>query len=73
MPPNYHLESFWEDRFQHESHHEWLGDGADTILPNIRASLRSGAPRSHPPRILHIGAGTSSLSCVILEMCKEEV
>lgn len=72
MPPNYHLESFWEDRFQHESQFEWLGDGAETILPHIRASLRTGAPHSHPLRILHIGAGTSSLSRIILEKSKEE-
>lgn len=72
MPPNYHLESFWESRFQHESHFEWLGDGTNTILPHIHTYLRTQPSHHGPPRLLHIGAGTSSLSHHIRHAYKKE-
>ncbi len=63
MPPDYELQSYWKTRFDGEQHFEWLGDGKDTILPHVRAFLASRAsPGSSPARLLHIGAGTSSLS-----------
>ncbi|KAI0824988.1 hypothetical protein BC628DRAFT_1320827 [Trametes gibbosa] len=67
MPPDYELQSYWQKRFVDESHFEWLGDGKETILPHIRAYLlgqqsTSGGKSSTPARLLHIGAGTSSLS-----------
>lgn len=67
MPPEYHLESFWTDRFKTEQHFEWLGDGQDTIIPVFREYLRSDGGNSNKPlRTLHIGAGTSTLSQHIL-------
>ncbi|TBU34769.1 hypothetical protein BD311DRAFT_294473 [Dichomitus squalens] len=73
MPPDYELQSYWKARFENESDFEWLGDGSDTILPHLRAHLTD--PRvsarsspSRPARLLHIGAGTSSLSERIREL-----
>jgi len=65
MPPNYHLESFWNTRFEKERHFEWLGDGTHTIIPTVRDYLEkclSAGVTSHIPRLLHIGAGSSTLS-----------
>ncbi|KAI0639555.1 hypothetical protein C8Q77DRAFT_1081796 [Trametes polyzona] len=66
MPPDYELQSYWQTRFVDENHFEWLGDGKDTILPHVRSFLRgsraSPDTSSSPARLLHIGAGTSSLS-----------
>lgn len=70
MPPEYHLESFWDDRFKKEDHFEWLGDGSNTILPPIRKYLQTEYARQ-PPRVLHIGAGTSTLSGDILKLYKD--
>ncbi|KAI1788808.1 hypothetical protein LXA43DRAFT_1024090 [Ganoderma leucocontextum] len=39
MPPDYELQSYWNARFENESHFEWLGDGSDTILPHLRSHL----------------------------------
>jgi len=63
MPPEYHLKSFWDKRFENESHFEWLGDGQDTILPPLRSFLEASP---HVPRLLHAGAGSSTLSDRIL-------
>ncbi|CAL1694060.1 unnamed protein product [Somion occarium] len=73
MPPEYHLESFWDSRFKVEDHFEWLGDGSNTILPFLRKFLRDrkAVYRASPPRLLHIGAGTSTLSDQILAVYKE--
>ncbi|EPT01547.1 hypothetical protein FOMPIDRAFT_1120190 [Fomitopsis schrenkii] len=70
MPSNYHLRSFWEQRFTEEEHFEWLGDGQDTLIPRLRAFLRAESTPTqeqrpgggHPPRTLHIGAGNSTMS-----------
>ncbi|KAI0361458.1 hypothetical protein OH77DRAFT_1443954 [Trametes cingulata] len=66
MPPDYELQSYWKQRFVDEKHFEWLGDGKDTILPHVYAFLletrSSGLGSNQPRRLLHIGAGTSSLS-----------
>ncbi|EIW64185.1 uncharacterized protein TRAVEDRAFT_25445 [Trametes versicolor FP-101664 SS1] len=62
MPPDYELQSYWKTRFVGEQHFEWLGDGKDTILPHVRAFLGSRPSSGSPARLLHIGAGTSSLS-----------
>lgn len=65
MPPEYHLQSFWDSRFKTESCFEWLGDGENTIIPCVQAYLQSRHDAFSvevPPRVLHIGAGTSSLS-----------
>ena len=74
MPPNYELQSYWNARFEKESHFEWLGDGSDTILPHLHAHLLDlrvlSPPR--PARLLHIGAGTSSLSERIRELYCDE-
>ena len=76
MPPDYELQSYWKARFDNESHFEWLGDGSDTILPHLRAHLSD--PRvsarsspSRPARLLHIGAGTSTLSERIRELYRD--
>ncbi|OCH87461.1 hypothetical protein OBBRIDRAFT_796167 [Obba rivulosa] len=73
MPPEYQLASYWDDRFKHEQHFEWLGDGSDSILPHLEAYLRSTmiAPHVFPPRLLHIGAGSSTLSERILETYRQ--
>ncbi|GBE77678.1 hypothetical protein BKA93DRAFT_753948 [Sparassis latifolia] len=72
MPvPDYELQSYWENRFRTESHFEWLGDGVATIIPHLRASLRAQRVSS-PPRLLHIGAGSSWLSDCILETYRDE-
>ncbi|CCM04457.1 uncharacterized protein FIBRA_06637 [Fibroporia radiculosa] len=71
MPPEYHLQSFWDSRFKTESHFEWLGDGQHTLIPQLRTFLRSqqqSNPSETPPRVLHIGAGTSTLSDRIREV-----
>lgn len=71
MPPNYESQSFWEDRFKTESHFEWLGGGQDTILPAVRSFLQHFAETTlkhgRRPLLLHIGAGTSTLSDDIVE------
>ncbi|KAI0784976.1 hypothetical protein C8Q75DRAFT_776996 [Abortiporus biennis] len=41
MPPQYHLKSFWEARFNKEHHFEWLGDGKETIIPPLHKFLTS--------------------------------
>ncbi|KAI0756856.1 hypothetical protein C8Q80DRAFT_1130856 [Daedaleopsis nitida] len=76
MPPNYDLQTYWQTRFGREEHFEWLGDGSDTILPHIGTYLldpRTSArvSPSQPPRLLHIGAGTSSLSKQIGQLYQE--
>lgn len=76
MPPDYELQSYWRTRFVGEHHFEWLGDGADTILPHLRTYLldpRTTARSSplQPARLLHIGAGTSSLSERIRELYQD--
>ncbi|KAH9835916.1 uncharacterized protein C8Q71DRAFT_763951 [Rhodofomes roseus] len=77
MPSEYHLQSFWEQRFTTEPHFEWLGDGQETLLPRLRTFLcAEAASRAHrtantPPRLLHIGAGSSTLSQRILEAYEE--
>lgn len=68
MPPDYELQSYWNARFQNELHFEWLGDGSDTILPHLRSYLQDPCVPSRPARLLHIGAGTSSLSERIREL-----
>ncbi|RPD82411.1 hypothetical protein L226DRAFT_25345 [Lentinus tigrinus ALCF2SS1-7] len=72
MPPDYELQSYWNARFENEHHFEWLGDGSDTILPHIRSHLSRSRISSHsslrPCRLLHIGAGTSSLAERIREL-----
>ncbi|KAI0962080.1 hypothetical protein AcV7_001001 [Taiwanofungus camphoratus] len=76
MPPNYHHQSFWENRFKNESHFEWLGNG-ECILRHLRAYMQSRDDHrlvqnlNKPPRLLHIGAGTSSLSDQVLETYQE--
>ncbi|KZT02478.1 uncharacterized protein LAESUDRAFT_730226 [Laetiporus sulphureus 93-53] len=67
MPPEYHLQSFWDDRFEKERHFEWLGDGRETLIPilsdHLRSLLRQQRDPPHAaPQCLHIGAGTSKLS-----------
>lgn len=64
MPPRYEQWSYWNDRFQSESHFEWLGDGVYTILPHLLVFLMS---HPTPPRLLHIGAGSSWLSHRVLD------
>ncbi|KAH9944256.1 uncharacterized protein BXZ73DRAFT_96749 [Epithele typhae] len=91
MPPDYESQAYWNARFEDERHFEWLGDGADTLLPILRTDLlaslssaRSPAPpcltsptvdpaarAQPPPRLLHIGAGTSSLSERLRELYHE--
>ncbi|KAJ3488209.1 hypothetical protein NLI96_g3027 [Meripilus lineatus] len=79
-PPEYHLESFWDERFGKENHFEWLGDGQQTILPVLRDTLNTHAPSSNQqkteqediPRLLHIGAGTSTLSDDIINIYREK-
>ncbi|KAH9898252.1 hypothetical protein C8Q73DRAFT_392556 [Cubamyces lactineus] len=71
MPPDYESRTYWKDRFEGERHFEWLGDGQDTIIPHVRShllhlrehgkTLAQTGP-STPARVLHVGAGTSSLS-----------
>ncbi|KAI0719935.1 hypothetical protein C8T65DRAFT_705971 [Cerioporus squamosus] len=73
MPPDYELQSYWNTRFENEHHFEWLGDGSDTILPNVRSYLSKSrasgqSSPSHPCRLLHIGAGTSSFAERIREL-----
>ncbi|RDX51021.1 hypothetical protein OH76DRAFT_341288 [Lentinus brumalis] len=76
MPPDYELQSYWNARFENEHHFEWLGDGSDTILPYVRSYLSKSrasgqSSPSHPSRLLHIGAGTSSLAERIRELYKD--
>jgi len=74
MPPEYHLQSFWDERFGTESHFEWLGDGQDTLLPPLRSYMRAqldSDPGRPPPPVLHIGAGTSSLSDRVREAYRD--
>ncbi|THH33438.1 hypothetical protein EUX98_g792 [Antrodiella citrinella] len=79
MPPEYHLESFWTTRFQHETRFEWLGDGRATVIPLLREYLHAKKnstgwlSTSDIPRTLHIGAGTSTLSDHILREYEEVV
>ncbi|PSS29595.1 hypothetical protein PHLCEN_2v2743 [Hermanssonia centrifuga] len=61
MPPDYELESFWDSRFKTETHFEWLGDGQETVIPALRPFLQTRLSTGLP-RLLHIGAGSSSLS-----------
>ncbi|KAI0077468.1 hypothetical protein K474DRAFT_1090789 [Panus rudis PR-1116 ss-1] len=74
-PPAYHSEPYWDERFKKEEHFEWLGDGSDTIVPVLRKYLEqytSNPPKTtnedagpsvipSPPKLLHIGVGTSTL------------
>ncbi|KAI9065884.1 hypothetical protein FKP32DRAFT_1674393 [Trametes sanguinea] len=67
MPPDYESQEYWNTRFDGEKHFEWLGDGTDTIIPHIRSFLLDSRTNDRgsaedPPRLLHVGAGTSSLS-----------
>ncbi|KAI0727824.1 hypothetical protein C8Q72DRAFT_838103 [Fomitopsis betulina] len=70
MPSDYHLRSFWEQRFTEEEHFEWLGDGQATLIPRLRAFLHTESTPAQerpsgsgqPPRTLHIGAGNSAMS-----------
>lgn len=78
MPPEYHLESFWTNRFKDEHHFEWLGDGKETIVPLLKTFLQRsrdnvGTTDQPPsiPRTLHVGAGTSTLSEEILVAYRE--
>lgn len=76
MPPDYESESFWDKRFKNEKHFEWLGNGHDTVLPVLRRFLEGWMQNfAEPPsvdkplpKVLHIGAGTSTLSNGILQV-----
>lgn len=70
MPPSYESQSFWEERFKKEDHFEWLGDGQGTIIPVLRLYLQPYAENNAqaPPLLLHIGAGTSTISDDLLEV-----
>ncbi|KZT19487.1 hypothetical protein NEOLEDRAFT_1077710 [Neolentinus lepideus HHB14362 ss-1] len=60
MPPQYHDQTFWNKRFEHETLFEWLGDGQITMLPPLNDFLvQYKSHRDAVPEILHIGAGTS--------------
>lgn len=73
MPPDYESQAFWDNRFKQERHFEWLGDGQETIVPVLRPVLQAAAvPQpTRIPRVLHIGAGTSTLSDHILALYRE--
>ncbi|KAI0347630.1 hypothetical protein BDW22DRAFT_1320428 [Trametopsis cervina] len=75
MPPDYESASFWEARFERETHFEWLGDGRSTILPVVRDYLEEQKRRveKHPEEagnggVLHIGAGTSTLGEALVDL-----
>ncbi|GJE85884.1 hypothetical protein PsYK624_019630 [Phanerochaete sordida] len=63
-PPDYESKDYWENRFKSETHFEWLGDGGDTIIPELVGYLLCRPPTRNtlPPLCLHIGAGASTLS-----------
>lgn len=77
QPPEYHLEHFWDARFTKEGHFEWLGDGQHTVLPIIDNFVKQRSEEdlgchSPFPRVLHIGAGTSTLSDHIMDILRKK-
>lgn len=73
MPADFDKQEYWHDRFAKETRFEWLATSdefmrileADTdfskLLQRGSALSSSPSPSSSPPRILHIGFGTSDL------------
>lgn len=68
---SYHTASYWETRFSTDPREqfgfEWLSPST-TLLSLLTPSLLSRTP---PPRILHIGVGTSNLSLDIVRHLRE--
>jgi hypothetical protein len=61
MPPSYGSQEYWNERFISESEpFEWL-EAPDVLDPFLLDAL-SNDEESHP-KLLHIGCGTSMLSC----------
>ncbi|KAI0403338.1 S-adenosyl-L-methionine-dependent methyltransferase [Xylaria palmicola] len=62
MAADFEKQSYWRDRFAAETSFEWLAPSA-TFMPFIEPHLlrRRGSSTGAPPRILHLGSGTSDL------------
>ncbi|KAG8158304.1 hypothetical protein KVR01_012065 [Diaporthe batatas] len=71
MPADFDKQEYWHDRFAKETRFEWLATSdefmrileADTDFSKLlqRSPALSTSPSSPPPRILHVGFGTSDL------------
>lgn len=71
-PTDFSSASFWQSRFAHEEHFEWLDDGTTTLLPPLLDHLehlesKRAGPELDPwgpgaARVLHIGSGSSDLA-----------
>lgn len=60
LGPSYDEEAYWEEKFQSTgAGFEWLGPGE--VLLDAYRNITPRFPGS-PPRVLHLGAGTSRLS-----------
>ncbi|EIN09511.1 hypothetical protein PUNSTDRAFT_143054 [Punctularia strigosozonata HHB-11173 SS5] len=79
MPPEYGSKAYWDERFEKEENFEWLGDG-QAMIPVLRAWLlgdstspRGDSQASDGARVLHIGAGTSRLSNMVVRALSDVV
>lgn len=72
MPADFDKQEYWHDRFAKETRFEWLATSdefmrileADADFSKLLLQLNSSCPSSSsssPPRILHVGFGTSDL------------
>jgi hypothetical protein len=69
MPPSYGSQEYWNERFIHESEpFEWL-EAPDVLDPFVLDALSNDQEDSHP-KLLHIGCGTSLLSCHLRTLVK---
>ncbi|QDS77531.1 hypothetical protein FKW77_000877 [Venturia effusa] len=70
-PPPYGKPEYWDERFKTDPEpYDWL-EGASILDADINDALQAHRDNATPPRILHIGSGTSKLSLHLRDFVKD--
>lgn len=70
-PPPYGKPEYWDERFKTDTEpYDWL-EGASVLDADINDALQAHKDNATPPRILHIGSGTSKLSLHLRDFVKD--
>lgn len=70
-PPPYGKPEYWDERFKTDTEpYDWL-EGASILDADINDALKAFKDDATPPRILHIGSGTSKLSLHLRDFVKD--
>ncbi|KAI0159876.1 S-adenosyl-L-methionine-dependent methyltransferase [Hypoxylon sp. FL1284] len=60
MPTDFEKQSYWRERFASEESFEWLAS-SESFMSIMEPYLSAVCRERRPPRILHLGSGTSDL------------